>query len=225
MEDRLASFAVGLPALPLPTVTVPSVSFGNGRGDWETAHREPIAAPPLPGRTSRMRSAPFSCGETMDIDDLRKTFSYDPETGAITRRKTGRVIGKVNNRGYVQVHYRGALRVAHRLAFAIMEGREPKVLDHINRDRSDNRWCNLREVTPSQNMWNRSRQSNNTSGYKGVYWHTKAKKYRAKIKKFSVVVWLGDYDTAEAAAAAYNKAALELHGEFACLNEIEQVAA
>lgn len=89
-------------------------------------------------------------------------------------------------------------------------------VDHINGDRLDNRRQNLRLATKSQNMMNRGKQKNNTTGYKGVTRVNGA--YVAQLQKDRKNYYLGTYATPEEAALAYNKAALAHHGEFACLN-------
>ncbi len=93
------------------------------------------------------------------IDELRADFRYDPESGQITGPK-GRTIGTAFVKGYVMVSLKtptGHMNMtAHRLAFALMTGQWPNIVDHINRDRSDNRWSNLRDVTQRENAKNRS---------------------------------------------------------------------
>lgn len=93
----------------------------------------------------------------------------------------------------------------------IVLGAKPgMVIDHINRNRLDNRKENLRHATHSQNALNRIHR--NTSGYRGV--RPAGKHWQAITANFK----LGTFDTAEMAAAAYNWAALRLYGEFAVLN-------
>lgn len=97
---------------------------------------------------------------------------------------------------------------------------EPKELqvDHINRDRRDNRRENLRLVTAQQNKLNSCIQKSNTSGYRGVaFWKRKAK-WRTMISHDNDRLFMGYYKTAEEAALAYDFAAIFLHGEFAELN-------
>ncbi len=93
-------------------------------------------------------------------------------------------------------------------------------VDHVNGDTLDNRKQNLRIATKHQNAMNRGKQNNNTSGYKGVFRVTKPSKnpWQAKITVRDKQIYLGVFPTAEAAAHAYDAAAMELHGEFAQLN-------
>lgn len=91
--------------------------------------------------------------------------------------------------------------------------------DHINGDKLDNQKCNLRSCTRSENERNKPLSSRNTSGFKGVCWNKKDKRWRAKIKVNGKIIPLGNYLKPEDAYAAYCKAALELHGEFANLGK------
>lgn len=83
-------------------------------------------------------------------------------------------------------------------------------VDHINRDPLDNRAENLRMATPSQNSFNRSRTSKNKSGYVGVVLHKPTQKWQAQIGLMRRTLYLGLFDTPEAAAAARTRKALEL---------------
>ena len=102
---------------------------------------------------------------------------------------------------------------AHRIAWAISYGVWPQNhIDHINGDKSDNRLCNLRDASRSENMSNSQKRVDNTSGFKGV--SRAAGKWVARIYARGKKHHIGYFDTAEDAAAAYAKASAELHGEF-----------
>jgi hypothetical protein len=109
-------------------------------------------------------------------------------------------------------------RVIMKLAGHSLSG---KLVDHINMNPLDNRIENLRVATKAQNMSNRPAPANNTSGYKGVSLHKQTGKWRAIIKHNYKQIALGLYHTKEEAALAYNKAALEIQGDFAYLNVIK----
>lgn len=89
-------------------------------------------------------------------------------------------------------------------------------VDHINGNGLDNRRCNLRAATPGQNMANRPRRRDNRTGFKGV--HRSGPGFSAQIKSKGVRTYLGYYKTADAAARAYDWAALQIHGPFARTN-------
>src|SRR5437879_12879405 len=89
--------------------------------------------------------------------------------------------GSASSGSYLALRYNGKSVYAHRLAFYLQTGRWPKYVDHINGNKLDNRWCNLREATMAQNKANEGLRSSNTSGWKGVSWHKKAKKWSAQI--------------------------------------------
>ena len=99
----------------------------------------------------------------------------------------------------------------HREILGTPDGMET---DHINRDCLDNRRENLRACNGSQNRMNTSIPITNKSGYKGVVWNASRKKWQAQIGINYRRKYLGLYNTASAASDAYNKAALELFGEF-----------
>lgn len=92
-------------------------------------------------------------------------------------------------------------------------------LDHINGDGLDNRLENLRMVTHAQNQCNQHPSKIGcTSKYKGVYYYKKYDKWRAQIKSVGIMMFIGYFDIEREAALAYNRAAKEEFGEFACLN-------
>lgn len=160
---------------------------------------------------------------SLTAERLRHLLSYDPESGLFTwknpqsnRVNVGQVAGTVsgNSNGYVQISIDGKLYHSHRLAWLYMTGEWPAdQIDHANRNRSDNRWSNLRAATRSQNAMN-SFHANNTSGRKGVNWHKKTGKWVAKISVDCKTHHLGYYNDIEDAAVAYKNIARILHGKF-----------
>ncbi len=93
-------------------------------------------------------------------------------------------------------------------------------IDHKNQDKLDNQRSNLRLATDAQNKMNSVKPINNTSGYKGVTWNKRAKKYIAQISHNNKQIYLGHFPDLISAAIAYNDAATELRGDFASLNEV-----
>lgn len=95
---------------------------------------------------------------------------------------------------------------------------EDEDVDHVNLNRYDDRKQNLRLATCPQNCSNQGKRSDNTSGYKGVTWHKVIGKWIAQIASNKKHSHLGTFTDPIEAAKAYDKAAKELHGEFARLN-------
>jgi hypothetical protein len=126
-------------------------------------------------------------------------------------------------RYYATSTYRGANgRVFYlKMHRMIVMARPGEQVDHINMDTLDNRRCNLRIATKGQNMRNRGPTARSTSGYKGVHWSKSANKWVAEIQMNGKKKYLGVFASADEAALAYNKAAIQLHGEFARLNKVE----
>jgi hypothetical protein len=113
----------------------------------------------------------------------------------------------------------GLIRM-HRTVLERMGFEDFEDSDHRDRNRSDNRRRNLRAVTHHQNNYNRSKQTNNTSGYTGVYWHRQVKKWCARLKVNGKYKHLGLFTDKEDAARVYNTAARMYHGEFSVLNKV-----
>ena len=158
---------------------------------------------------------------------LKELIYYNPNTGifawALSRRrvKKGDIAGSHQSQGYLQIMVGGERHLAHRLAWFYMTGNWPEdQIDHINQIKADNRWCNLRECDQSQNQANTGNRSDNTSGYKGVTWSKKEKKWYSQIHVKGKHLHLGVFKSKHQAAITYNKKADELFGEFAHLNKI-----
>lgn len=105
----------------------------------------------------------------------------------------------------------------HRL---IMNAPKDKVVDHINRNKWDNRKSNLRICTKAENNWNKTlnKKLNATSKYRGVKWHKKDCCWQASIQVKKKIMWLGAFSSEEKAAERYDDAAAHFYGEFAVLN-------
>ena len=119
-----------------------------------------------------------------------------------------------NNNWYVVRTFTKPIRrqvYMHRLIL----GASSMAVDHINCDGLDNRRANLRFATPAQNSANSRRRWDNTSGYKGVYFHKQTGKWRARLRSAKKHYSLGLFDNLEDAARAYRVAAEQHFGEFA----------
>lgn len=93
-------------------------------------------------------------------------------------------------------------------------------VDHINRNRTDNRKINLRICTGSENRVNTTILKRNKSGYKGVFWDKYNKKWEATISFNKKNYFLGLFDDPELASYAYIEKSKELHGEFSIYNNL-----
>lgn len=159
-----------------------------------------------------------SSAQGLTAGRLRELLHYDPSTGAFTRRistapnaRAGDLAGYPDGAGYTQIRLDNKQYRSHRLAWLYMYGEWPEEqIDHINRNRLDNRICNLRDVTNKQNMQNAGKYSNNASGHTGVYWNKRDSKWQAKIKHNRKNISLGYFDKLEDAVAA-RKAAEKLY--------------
>ena len=167
----------------------------------------------------------------MDFSQERilKKFSHNKNTGEITRKRNGRVVTSKDQDGYIVVadfengknnRMRGA-----RLVWVMYNGDIPEgmVVDHINRNRTDNRIENLRLATTKENAANSVRHGDTyTSKFKGVQ-SDKHGRWIASIQSDGVTKRIGVYDSEEAAAYAYNTEASIRYGEFAVLNNVAPV--
>lgn len=100
----------------------------------------------------------------------------------------------------------------------IMDAKPGRIIDHIDGDGLNNQRSNLRLSTQCGNNQNRGKSRNNTSGYKGVYWHSHHDKWVASISSNNKRIYLGYFDDPIEAAKAYDAAAEKYHGRFGKLN-------
>lgn len=143
-------------------------------------------------------------------------LSYEPATGKFYWRKkrgcrsSGSEAGSIRPDGYVSIFMDGKRIYAHRLAIKAMTGSFPPfVVDHINGNKSDNRWENLRAVSQSENMANRhGPQENSKTGLIGASPHAGGG-FVAQIIRNKKHTYIGYFKTAEEAHQAYKEAANE----------------
>lgn len=145
--------------------------------------------------------------------DIKALLNYDPETGIFTWRvampasKAGAIAGRNKSNGYREIKISGRVFLAHRLAWVYVTGAlPPHQIDHINGLRQDNRFANLRAVTSSENMQNQR-------AVKGAHVHKQSGTWQSSIKVNGKSIWLGKFETAEEARAAY-LAAKAIHHPF-----------
>lgn len=139
---------------------------------------------------------------------LRELLHYNPETGVFTWLETGggrsidRCAGGINN-GYRKIKINYISYLAHRLAFPYVNGYFPENdVDHINRIRDDNRWCNLREASKSCNARNSGVGRNNKSGVIGVGWGNDRYVWKASISVDGRNKFLGRFKNIQDAVKA-----------------------
>lgn len=147
----------------------------------------------------------------MTKEQLKELLSYNKETGIFTwitktasrsnRIKIGEIAGSLDHScGYIKIQINNKSYRAHRLAWLYEYGKWPdKDLDHINHNPSDNRLCNLREVTHRENHMNKAKRKANTSGVTGVCWCKDRNKWMAQISIDGKNNYLGYFDELECA--------------------------
>jgi hypothetical protein len=163
---------------------------------------------------------------------LRECLVYYPESGELRWRERPRehftssrywhrwnanqawtIAGTNGPGGYRQIKLDRHPYRAHRILWKIFTGEEPPaIIDHIDGDRDNNTWDNLRPATAEEQQHNRGLSKNNTTGLRGIY--PTGNKWRARISANLIRYNLGTFDTPEGASIAYEIAARELHGEF-----------
>jgi len=159
-------------------------------------------------------------------EQLKQQLHYNPETGLFTRlvsntnrTRVGDIAGCTNRDGYIQIRVLGKEYKAHRLVFLYMTGKFPKdQADHLDHDRKNNQWGNLREASHLDNGRNQGITSNNTSGFNGIGWSERDKKWYARIRVDGKKKHLGVFDLKKDAVKARKDANLKYgfhanHGE------------
>ena len=149
----------------------------------------------------------------LSVERLKELYSYNDQTGIfvlnVSRgpRKAGTEAGTLNKRGYLQIQIDGKFYLSHRLAWLYMTGCWPTShIDHKDRDRLNNRFSNLRVVTQTTNNRNKKKDRRNSSGFTGVSWSKRDKKWYAYISVESKMISLGSYESIEDAVLARKNA-------------------
>jgi hypothetical protein len=140
---------------------------------------------------------------------LPEILDYDKDTGLIKYKnpKPNQIVGwfpgYVSSNGYYMIQYQRKSYLVHRIAFLLMTGVWPKkVVDHIDRNKKNNIWLNLRDVSRTVNNLNKVTANSNTqSGRLGVAKHPNG--WSAQTKCYKIKKHLGVFTTVEEAEAAY----------------------
>ena len=148
--------------------------------------------------------------EVIDQETVKKLFHYDAESGMLLWRygngrnvKPWQQAKAPNGQGYYTVKINGTNYRVHRLIWLYVYGDFPKEdIDHKNRIRNDNRLCNLRAVSRTDNCQNISLPNHNKSGHIGVSWFELRKTWTVYVKVNKKNKWLGYYKNLDDAIAA-----------------------
>lgn len=150
---------------------------------------------------------------------IREIVSYDPDTGVfvwrVKRNKcpVGKRVGFPRNKGdYWKARIDYQVVYLHRVAWLYMTGTWPTLMiDHVDGDKGNNSWSNLREVTQKQNQENRTKQTKSKSGIRGVDWSAREKKFRARITHNRMAIHLGWFHTLNEAINARDQAEIGIY--------------
>lgn len=156
--------------------------------------------------------------QVVSPDHVRAVLNYDPLTGEFVWRKNGKVAGCSHNMGYKNIRIGQHLFLSHRLAWAYVYGTWPEFqIDHINKDRADNRIANLRPCTNAQNAQNMGAHSDSNSPHVGVCRVSRptSKPWLAQIGVNGRSVRIGQFAT-ESEAVAARAAAKKKYHPFGC---------
>jgi hypothetical protein len=144
----------------------------------------------------------------LTYERLKEKIHYDPETGKFTRTwpDHNRKVGQLDKDGYLAIAIDRVKHRAGRLAWLYMTGEHPDEsmhVDHINRIRDDNRWVNLRLLTPAANQAHRVvTRKPPASGVSGVYWDGRKNRWFVQVFRNRRIHYGGSHKTIDAAAKA-----------------------
>lgn len=148
---------------------------------------------------------------------LRELLDYQPDTGKFTwlvkrgNKSAGAPAGCFDADGYKVIRVDTRMYKAHRLAWLYVHGVMPTLnIDHINRDKADNRIANLRECNQSENMQNVA-DASTRSGCRGVTWYARDQKWIVRLRLNYKVIRVGRFKNLSDAIAARKKAEQQYH--------------
>lgn len=141
--------------------------------------------------------------QSINYDEVKDFFEYNKDTGIVTWKKkpnqsikVGKEVGRIGNDGYRTVGFNGKQYKVHRIVYCLVNKiiESTLYIDHIDRNKLNNKWNNLRIVDHETNCKNRNVRIDNTSGITGVDIHKKTGKYQVRININKKRKYLGLYD-------------------------------
>lgn len=184
--------------------------------------------------SNRLKRDPDYTPPRASAETARAMFGYNQKTGDLlwkprlrehspseaawsnwNGRWASKPVGCVDTKGYLTTNFCGRSVRVHRIILLMHTGEFPKVVDHIDGDKLNNRLDNLRVATPSQNQHNQGTPSTNRSGVKGVWFVPRTGKWASQIRVDGVRHTVGSFETLHEATEAVRAAREKFHGEFA----------
>jgi hypothetical protein len=154
-------------------------------------------------------------------EELKSQVNYDQETGIFTwkvrnsnRIRIGDQAGNYHNGGYIEMQLLGQRHLAHRLAWLYVYGYTPKLIDHIDGNKLNNKISNLREASYSENAYNSKIRSDNKSGVRCVSWDKVRQSWEVRVKIDGKLKHFGNYKELDDAAKVAKKIRKEHHSCF-----------
>lgn len=137
--------------------------------------------------------------------EVKDIFHYSHDTGEFYKRSGGCI--RESKNGYLRVSHGNKSMAVHKVAWFYMTGEWPDSdIDHIDHNRKNNKWSNLRLATRQENMRNATRSKSNTSGFTGVTWCKQQKQWQAQITVSGKCIKLGRFDDINDAISARKQA-------------------
>lgn len=172
-----------------------------------------MTSPEVRARRNKSRPpyVPREKGARLTAELAAELLSYDPESGELRWKATGKLAGSPNGHGYRAMRVNSWIYLVHRVIWLMMTGAWPECIDHIDLDGCNNRWPNLREATRLQNQANKLSKTGSVKGLKECPWG-----YSVRVRRTHV----GTFKTVDEAAHAYNVEAIRQCGDFARLNPV-----
>jgi len=162
-------------------------------------------------------------------DELSQDIKYDPDTGVGTwiaspgNQVKSQTVAGCYSGGYLSITYKHKIYKGHRLFWYLQTKEDPGHLtvDHIDQNKANNKFCNLRLATQTQQKQNIIIHKNNTTGVRGIRWREHLQRYEARIALDGKRIQLGSFKTFNEAVAARQAKELELYGKFSPLHQLD----